>query len=341
MRAAALFLLTAMASPAQFRTTAPLVVAPVTVTDPKGHYVNGLTAADLTFFDNSVPQKVQLEVESDRISLAVLMQASTSATAVLDDLMTAGPLFADLLAADAGETALLTFTDSVKLAQDFTQDSTALKTALRKLRPQGDEVALFDGIAEAVHRLARRDPKRRRILLVIAEQRDRGSKMKLDDLLRDPALQHTTVYWLTYSKLLTPFASKPKTVWDRMSDEQKNDPARMQGDHPFPFPNEEVWLPDNPAPGSLINIFTELAHRTKVDAAALLSRTTGGRTFGFVRQKALDEAIHAVADEVHQQYIVSFAPKTEVQGTYHALRAEAKDRPEWKVRTRTGYWSLQ
>lgn len=164
--------------------------------------------------------------------------------------------------------------------------------------------------------------------------------MQLDTLLHDPALQYTTVYWLTYSKLLTSFTSKPKTVWDRMTDEQKHDPARMQGDHPFPLPEEEVWLPDDPPPGSLINIFTELAHQTKVDAASLLARTTGGRTFGFVRQKALDEAIHAVADEIHQQYIVSFAPKTEVQGTYHALRAEAKDRPEWKVRTRTGYWSV-
>lgn len=142
MRAAALLLLMASVAPAQFRATAPLVVAPVTVTDPKGHYVNGLTAADLTFFDNSVPQKVQLEVESDRIALAVLVQATTSARTVLDDLSTAGSLFSDLVAAESGETALLTFSDKVEVAQDFTLDSTPLRAQLRRLRP-GEIVRRF------------------------------------------------------------------------------------------------------------------------------------------------------------------------------------------------------
>jgi hypothetical protein len=175
---------------------------------------------------------------------------------------------------------------------------------------------------------------------VIAERRDRGSKTKLDTLLRDPALQNATIYWLTYSTFLTPFTDKPKTVWDRMSDEQKNDPKRMQHDHPFPFPEEEVGLPPDVAPGSLFDIFTTLARQTTVDAATLLSRTTGGRTFGFLKQNGLEEAIHAVADEVHQQYIVSFAPKPDAAGVFHELRAEVKGRPEFKVRTRTGYWSV-
>src|ERR1700722_283527 len=94
--AAALLLLTAFHALAQFKSTVPLVVAPVTVTDAKGHPFNGLTVDDLAFFDNSVPQKVQLQTLTDPISLAVLIQAGLSSAAVLDKLAGSGILFPDL-----------------------------------------------------------------------------------------------------------------------------------------------------------------------------------------------------------------------------------------------------
>jgi VWFA-related protein len=341
MRATPLLFLAVFPAGAQFRSTVPLVLSPVTVTDAKGRAVNGLTAADLEIFDNSVPQKVQLQVVDEAVSLAVLIQVSPNASAVLDKLGRSGSLLSDLLAAYQGETAILTFSDTVNLAQDFTPDSAKLTKVLKYLRPKYDGAVLYDGIADALHLLDKRDPSRRRILLVIAQQHDHASKTKLEALLRDPALQYTTIYWLTYSTFLTPFTGKTKTKWDRMTDEQKHDPLRFQGDHPFPLPEEEEGLPPDIAPGSLINIFTALAQQTKVDAAALLSRTTGGRTWGFLKQSGLEEAIHAVADEAHQQYIVSFTPKPDAPGVLHSLRAEVKGRPELKARTRTGYWSVR
>ncbi len=42
---------------AQFKSTVPLVVAPTTITDSKGHFVDGLTSDDLILYDNNVPQK--------------------------------------------------------------------------------------------------------------------------------------------------------------------------------------------------------------------------------------------------------------------------------------------
>ena len=136
MRATALLLLTAVPALAQFTSTVPLVVSPVTVTDAKGRAVNGLTAADLALFDNSVPQKVQLQVVDEPISLAVLIQVSPNASAVLDKLGRSGSLLSDLLAAYQGETAILTFSDTVNLAQDFTPDSTKLTRVLKYLAPQ-------------------------------------------------------------------------------------------------------------------------------------------------------------------------------------------------------------
>jgi VWFA-related protein len=333
--------LTAPPAAAQFRSTVPLVVSPLTVTDAKCRAVNGLTAGDVLFFDNSVPQAVQLHVVDESVSLAVLIQVSPNAAAVLDKLGRSGSLFEDLLAGYEGETALMTFSDTVRLVQDFTPETSKLTKILKYLRPSHEGSAIYDAVAEAIHRLDHRPQERRRILLVIAQMRDQGSKTKLDELLHDPALQNTTIYWLTYSTFLTPFTSKTKTKWDRMTDEQKHDPWRFQGSHPFPVGDEENGLPPDIAPGSLINIFTSIAHQTQVDAAALLSRTTGGRTWGFLKQSGLEEAIHAVADEAHQQYIASFTPKPDAPGVFHSLRAEVKGRPELKVRTRTGYWSVR
>lgn len=339
MRVPPLLLLTACAACAQFKSTVPLVVSPVTVTDSRGRMVNGLTASDLVVYDNSVPQKVQLQVEDGPVSLAVLIQVSPNAAAALDKLGGSASLLTDLLAAHQGETAILTFSDMVDLAQDFTPDSAKLKKVLKYLRPKREGAAIYDGLSEAIHLLVKRDPSRRRILLAIAQTRDSGSKTKLDALLRDPALQNTTIYWLTYSTFLTPFTSKTKTKWDRMTDEEKSDPRR--GGSPFPLPDEEVGLPPDIAPGSLINIFTSLAKQSKVDASALFSRTTGGRTWSFLKQSGLEEAIHAAADEAHQQYMVSFQPRPDEPGVLHTLRAEVKGRPELNVRTRTGYWSVR
>ena len=53
------------------RARFPLVVAPTTVTDSKGDYVDGLTPGDLILYDNSVPQKIQMDWMAYPIDLVV------------------------------------------------------------------------------------------------------------------------------------------------------------------------------------------------------------------------------------------------------------------------------
>src|SRR6185312_9100654 len=205
--------------------------------------------------------------------------------AVLDKLGRSANLFSDLLAGDGGETAIVSFSDNVRVMQDFTSDSGRLARVLRPMYVQGNGCALLDGIHDALHMLAARNAARRRVLLVIGERRDRSSKLQLPALLQESQLQNTVIYWLTYSTFLTPFTAKPVRKWNRMTDEEKQSPARMQeGKIKYPWPEEEAIVPPPPSGGSLFNVFTELAHRSSVDAAAMLSHTTGGRTFSFAKQ---------------------------------------------------------
>src|ERR1700676_1334709 len=86
MRVPAALILLPCAGWAQFKSTVPLVVAPTTVTDAKGHYVDGLTSDDLILYDNNVPQTIQMDWMTYPIDLVVAVQTSSNSGAVVDKL---------------------------------------------------------------------------------------------------------------------------------------------------------------------------------------------------------------------------------------------------------------
>jgi VWFA-related protein len=322
MRAAALFFLIATVAGAQFKSTATLVVAPTTIVDSKGKYIDGLEPEDLVLYDNGVRQPIQVDESYNPISLVVAVQTAANSAAILDKLGSSGILFADLLAGDRGETALVTFSDEVRTRREFTTNSDNLSAGLRSLHVQGDGAVALEAVMQSLNMLSRRKSDRRRILLVIAEKRDRSSKVKFETVLREAQRQNVIIYWLSYSPFLEPFTAKPKTV-------KSKDPSK-----------DGEALPPDMAPGNLLSFFTEIGHAAKPDSSVQLTRTTGGRAIGFLKQDALEEAIQAVASEVHRQYIVSFKPPPAKAGQYHSIRIGVKDRPELIARTRAGYWSM-
>ena len=91
---------------AQFRTTAPLVVAPTTVTDGAGRLIVGLTEKNFAVYDNGVLQRIHVDDNLNPISLVVIVQNSASSEAILDKLGRSASLFTEYLAAEGGETAL-------------------------------------------------------------------------------------------------------------------------------------------------------------------------------------------------------------------------------------------
>ncbi len=221
MRVAAVIVMLASAGWAQFKSTAPLVVAPTTVTDSKGHYVDGLTPADLILYDNNVPQKIQMDWMMYPIDLVVAVQTADNSGAVIDKLGGAGILFTQLLAADAGETAVISFGDEVKVHQDFTGSADLVIHALRMLRKEGGDGHALDALREALLMLEKRPSGRRRIILMIAEKRDHGSQVKLPDVMEQTERLNAAIYWLTYSPMLQPFTVRPKTVEDEKPEAER------------------------------------------------------------------------------------------------------------------------
>lgn len=321
---------------AQFKSTTPLVLAPTTITDSKGHFIDGLTPADLVLYDNNVPQNIQLDWSTYPISLVVAIQTSANSGAVIDKVGGSGVLFSKLLAADAGQTAVISFSDEIAVHQDFTADPDLVTHALRMLRKEGDAARTLDALQRALQMLGTQPSARRRIVIMIAEKRDRGSRAKLPEVMERIQRLNATVYWLTYSPFLEPFTVKPKTAEDLKPEAERIKPGQCalcpQPDStPVPFDN---------GPGGGIYAIGELIRLRQPDLSTLFTRTTGGRTLGFVKKNALEQTIQTVGEEVHRQYLLSFQPKSVEPGQYHAIRVTVKDRPELHVKTRQGYWPL-
>src|SRR6266849_8228851 len=183
MRVPAAIIMLACTGSAQFKSTVPLVVSPTTVTDSKGRFVDGLTPEDLILYDNNVPQAIQMDWMTYPIDLVVAVQTSSNSGAVIDKLGGSGILFTQLLAADAGETAVISFSDRVKVHQEFTGNPDSVIHSLRMLRKEGSNAQILEAMRKALLMLEGRPAGRRRIILMIAEKRDRTSGTKLNEVV--------------------------------------------------------------------------------------------------------------------------------------------------------------
>lgn len=322
---------------AQFKSTVPLVVAPTTVTDSKGRYVDGLAPEDLTLYDNNVPQTIQMDWMTYPISLVVAVQTSSNSGAVIDKLGGSGILFTQLLAADAGETAVISFSDKVTVHQDFTNNPDFVTHSLRMLRKEGDDAHTLDAMLQGPLILEQRPAGRRRIILMIAEKRDRSSKAKLPEVVERVQRINAAIYWLTYSPFLEPFTVKPKTAEDLKPEAER---IRIKKCAICP-PPDDTPVPADLGPGGWIYGVGELIRLRQPDLSSLFTKTTGGRALNFLKKNGLEQAVQLVSEEVHRQYMLSFEPKGGEPGKFHAIRVAVKNRPELQVRTREGYWALQ
>jgi VWFA-related protein len=310
----------------------PLVIAPTTVKDANGHYVEGLQERNLVLYDNNVQQTLHLDYDIDPIAVVVAIQNGHTVEPMLDKLGNSGILLSQLVAGGAGETAVLSFSDEVREVQGFTTSLDAITRALKRLRSQSEGASSLDALNHALQMLdTRRPPQERRIVLLIAESRARGGQASLPEVVKEVQRQNALVYWLTFSTTFMPYTDRPKTVGQR---KQKEDRGK--------FPSEDAKLaPANTQPMNLLAPFFALAHLAQPNLAELFSRTTGGLTGGFLIKRGLEQAIEAIGQEVHRQYIISYQPPAGEPSEFHKIRVEVRGHPEFSAKTREGYWGVQ
>lgn len=291
----------------QFRTSAQVVVVPVTVLDRKGKRVAGLRAEDFELTDNGRVQTFQLEDMNAPLSLVLAVETAETSRAALEKIRKTAPLFEPLLAGHDGEVGLIAYSGDVRVLAELSGDSSDFEKGLKRLQPDGGAGRLLDAVGEGVRLLKERPTERRRVMLVIGESKDLGSQLKLDKVVGLAQQANVTVYPLTYSRTATPFTSKTPLTGNQMGID-------------------------------ILGGLREVARLGQANAAAELARFTGGWTNSFVQLKGLEAALGRIADELHLQYLLTYEAKGVTPGEYRRLEVRVKEHPSYTLRHRPGYW---
>jgi len=314
--------------------TTTVVVAPTTVLNRHGDYVEGLSPQDFTLFDNGKEQKITADISYQPISLVLAVQASYSLDKILPKVQRIGNTVNDLVVGSGGEMAVLAFDHRIQMLQDFTDDGAKVSEALHRLRPGSSSHRMIDTIIEGTRMLRHRPESRRRIIVLVSEKRDGASIANLREALTDAELWNTAIYAIDISHLESMLTGEAMP--------QRPDPIPTTAQHvpagaaQTPTTIEQLHINDNFVP-MFVEIFKGVKSLFIDDPTDVITRYTGGKEYSFISNKSLDKAVEALGQEIHHQYLLSYSPNNLTEGGFHEIRVDV-NRPGLEVRTRPGYW---
>jgi VWFA-related protein len=290
-----------------------LVMVPVAVLDANSAYVADLGAADFELLDDGTPRTVRVDTPDTGvapISLIVAVQRAAISAAVLAKVRKVGAMIQPLITGERGEAAVIAFDEDLHLVQEFTSDPAAIAGAFTRLTAGSQSLTakMLDAVELSGKMFAERKADSRRVLLIISESRDRGSKLKLDRAVQLVQQEGIVVYAATYSAYATPFTAKPA------------DAPPLDSDF-------------NP-----LAAITELARNGKKMAARRLAAETGGAQFSFLKQSGLEHIITETGADLHSQYLLSFTPPNDAAIGLHRIDVRVKGGVQYRVRARRAYW---
>ena len=333
-----------------FRTESTVVLVPTLVARKSGEIVYGLTAKDFIVEEEGVEQAICLDEspDSEKISFVVAVQLGGSAylhfeakqewppgsgdsipqqlgrrKAALSGL---GTMVEHFIGQAKGEVAIVTFDSQVELLQSFTGDLAAVSEKLNRLQGSGDGgAAILDAVSYSLDLLADRPPGQLRVLLLISETRNHGSrKAKLDGVLKQVAASNTLVYSVAFHPLRSELAR----------DLKGQNPAPIQAAPPPGRPQQTA----SPGPNLLGPLLTLAMNAMAKNTARPLADLTGGEYRTFSNKRTFDANLSLLANHVRNRYLISFQPKNPRPGA-HVINVRLRNSPrDVVVLARNSYW---
>ena len=164
----------AQQAPDAIKVNAHLVEVYATISDQKGHYIDGLGRDSFQVFDDGKPQEIaNFETTSEDISCAILLDTTGSMAEALPRVKNSIVKLIDELGPQ-DSVAIYTFDERLVVRQDFTTDKDAAKRAVLRTRPAG-QTALFDALSQVAQDVAKRPGKK--TLIVFTDGDDNSSAL--------------------------------------------------------------------------------------------------------------------------------------------------------------------
>ena len=294
------------------RVRANEVLVPTLVEKPGGGVVYGLKPKDFVLEDNGVPQKIRVQEEMDTAPVALVVAVELGGASVLefDKLAKMGPLLDLFLSDGMGQAALVGFDSKPRLIRDFTHSSDEVNQALKRL-PRGDNgAAIFDTVSYAVDLLESQPKEYRRVLLLISEERDHGSKhIKVEQLIRKIGQSDVLVLSVSFS------------------------PVRAELGHDIKDSGEDRAM----------NLFSTLAMIVpafKKNVTKEVAHMSGGEYHPFTGDKGFEKRVVESAQHARNRYLITFSPSDPTPGL-HTIRVRLAEDYGARIVARANYWMEQ
>jgi VWFA-related protein len=307
------------------KVTTTEVLVPTLVEKKGGGILYGLKPSDFVLEDNGVPQRIKVQPEMDTAPVALLVAVEQGGTSVLefDKLARLGPLLDVFLSDPRSQVALVGFDSAPHLIRDFTHSGDQVNTELTKLEPGNGGAAILDTVNYAVTLLESQPKEYRRVLLLISEERDHGSKhTKPVQLIRKIGESDVLVLSVSYSAALAEVASDLHGPYYGQTT-----PAHT------PTPG----LPEESAAGNLLAPLVMALNAAKKNVAKEVAAMSGGEYTTFVGDKRFEAEILRAARDARNRYLITFSPSDPTPGL-HRIRVRTTDDYGARIVARANYW---
>ena len=296
-------------------STSTLVVVPVMVMDASGEPLTNLQASDFRLTDNGIDQKIVSEsVQREPIALAVIVQTGGSAPAQFQNYRTLNAVVNTLTQNNAHRVALVTFDSHIEEIWSFPPRVDGLKDAFRNPENGDHGAAILDALNCGIGLLNHQPASFRRVILLLSQATDDGSKADPAEVLQRLGESNTTIYSITFP------------------------PAKLARNSPIKNRNRRKKAP-GPDP-SLDVVLTEM--RTNTAAVASVS---GGVSVELKNKDDLDRTLSVLANDFANSYTLSFRPVSAEPGLHWIGVQFAKARSgamrDARVEARRLYWAGQ
>ncbi len=295
---------------ANLRVSTTEVLVPTLVEKRDGGIIYGLKAGDFVLEDNGVPQKIRVQEEMDTAPVALVVAVEEGGASVLefDKLAKMGPLLDVFLTDPRSRAALVGFDSEPDLLDDFTHDGDRINADLQRLQPGDGGAAILDTVNYAVALLETQPKDFRRVLLLISEERDHGSKhTKPAQLIKRIGESDVLVLSVSFSPALAELGHDVK--------DSSPDQATM----------------------SMVSALVMAIKAFKKNVAKEVAEMSGGEYTTFIGDKRFEARVMSAAKDARNRYLITFRP-TDLTPGLHTIRVRTTENYGARIVARANYW---
>ena len=291
------------------RMTTNEVLVPTLVEKRGGGIVYGLKADDFVLEDNGVPQKLRVQEEMDTapVSLVVAVEQGGMSVLEFDKIAKLGPLLDTFLSDPRSQAALVGFDSEPHLVRDYTHSGEELNDALKHMEPGDGGDAILDTVSYAVDLLQTQPKEYRRVLLLISEERDHGSKhTKVEGLIRKIGQSDVLVLTVSFS------------------------PVRAEFLHDVQDSGEQRTM-------NMVSALLALVQAFRKNVTKEVALMSGGEYTTFTGDKRFEQRVVDAAKHARNRYLLTFSPSSPTPGL-HTLKVRLVQDYGAHIVARANYW---